>query len=248
MNPAPEFQAEIPVVLTATITPKVINAVSLDPEARLAEYRQVLQFCQQFAPVIFLENSRYPLERHPEFAGSLRLQVRRFAPSATPERGKGFQEFEMLDAWLATEPQPPVRWLKITGRYQLMNLPAMLAECRRDKDQLLLIDQIHRPQWARTYLFCTRTAFYKSYLQGIYRQCDDRAGDYYFIERVLFRALAKMPASEVRLFKTQPLFHAVAGATGTAYPRGYSQWLVKQCLRHLNRLVDERRLHYSRAQ
>jgi hypothetical protein len=245
MRRAAEFQAEIPVVLTATITPNVAGSTAMNPETRLAEYRQVLQFCQQFAPVIFLENSTYPLERHPEFSNSPRLQVRRFAPSLTPERGKGFQEFEMLDAWLASEPQPPARWLKITGRYRLLNLPAILAECRRNQTQALLIDQVHRLQWTRSYLFCASTAFYQSQLQGIYRQCDDR--DDHCIEHILFRTLAKMPASQVQLFRTQPRIQAVSGATGAVYPSGSWQWLAKQCLRRLNRVVNRRRLLYANS-
>jgi len=235
---------ELPIVLTATVTPNVTGAASIHPETRLAEYRQVLLFCQQFAPVIFLENSSYPLERHPEFAESPRLRVHRFAPSASPERGKGFQEFEMIDAWLAAEPAPPARWLKITGRYHLLNVAAMLAECRREEKFPLLIDQLYRQQLARTYLFCTRTDFYQAHLKNLFRQCDDRTGDW--IERVLFRELAKLPAGQVRMFKTQPHLRAQAGSTGAAYPTGNFQWLVKQCLRRVNRLVDERRLHYIR--
>src|SRR5215469_10598384 len=103
MPSATHFQSEIPVVLTATIKPNVTGAAAMNPETRLAEYRQVMQFCKQFAPVYFLENSTYPLESQPDFANSDRLRVRRFTPSKNPERGKGFQEFEMLDAWLASE-------------------------------------------------------------------------------------------------------------------------------------------------
>src|SRR6202012_5271573 len=147
-------------VLTATIIPNVTGAASVNPEIRLAEYRQVLQFCQQFAPVFFLENSAYPLERHPEFNESATLRVRRFAPPANPERGKGFQEFALLDAWLAAEPAPPVRWLKIPGRYQVLNLPAILAECRREQKFPMLIDQLYRQSLARTFLFFTSTEFY----------------------------------------------------------------------------------------
>ncbi|HUC84936.1 MAG TPA: hypothetical protein VL970_07075, partial [Candidatus Acidoferrales bacterium] len=171
-----ESPAEIPVVLTATVAPNVTGGAAVDPETRLAEYRSVMEFCQQFAPVFFLENSSYPLERHPEFAGSARLQVRRFAPSPHPERGKGFQEFEMLDAWLATEPEPPARWLKITGRYQLLNLAAVLADCRRDPERPLLIDRLYWQRWTRTYLFCVRSTFYQAHLRGCYRECDDRRG------------------------------------------------------------------------
>ena len=81
-----EPPVELPIVLTATVIPNVAGAAT-NPETRLAEYRQVLQFCQQFAPVIFLENSGYPLARHSEFTESPRLRVHQFAPSKNPERG-----------------------------------------------------------------------------------------------------------------------------------------------------------------
>jgi hypothetical protein len=242
-----EFPAEIPVVLTATIAPNMAGPAAADPEMRLLEYRRVLHFCQQFAPVYFLENSTYPLDRHPDFADSPRLRIRRFAPSKTPEFGKGFQEFEMLDAWLAGEPEPPARWLKITGRYQLLNLATILDDCRHDRERPLLIDRLYWERWARTYLFCAHTAFYQARLQGCYRECDDRAGEQHFIERVLYRRLAPLPPADVQLFRTQPRVQAVAGTTGATYPTGRLQWMVKQGLRQLNRLVDRRHLLYSKA-
>jgi hypothetical protein len=237
-----EPPAELPIVLTATIIPNVAGAAA-NPETRLAEYRQVLQFCLQLAPVIFLENSGYPLERHPEFAESPRLRVRQFAPSKNPERGKGYQEFEMLDAWLAAEPSPPARWLKITGRYQVLNLAAILAECRAQKNPLI-IDQVARSRLARTYLFCADTEFYQRQMRGKFQQCDDRTGE--FIEKVLFREFQKAPPPEICSFKTQPRISAVAGTSGANFPTGIFQWRVKQSLRWLNRLADKRRLWYSR--
>jgi hypothetical protein len=239
-----ENHDELPVVLTGTIIPNVTGAASANPETRLAEYCRVLQFCQQFTPVIFLENSGYPLERHPEFAESPRLRVRRFAPSARPERGKGFQEFEMLDAWLAAERQPPARWLKISGRYQLHNIDAILNECRMEQRSRLIIDQTARTGMARTYSFCVNTDFYRQQLGGLYQQCDDRTGEW--IERVLFRKLKTAPAGEVRLFVTQPRITAIAGSSGAAFPSGGGLWLGKQMLRNLNRLVDRKYLWYPK--
>ena len=238
-----EPPVELPIVLTATVIPNVTGGAAANPEMRLAEYRQVLQFCQQFAPVIFLENSGYPLARHPEFTETPRLRVRQFAPSKNPERGKGYQEFEMLDAWLAAEPSPPARWLKITGRYQVLNLAAILAEGRVQKSPMI-IDQVARSRSARTYLFCTDTEFYQRQMRGKFQQCDDRTGE--FIEKVLFREFQKTLSPEVCSFKTQPRISAVAGTSGANFPTGIFQWRVKQSLRWLNRLADKRRLWYSR--
>ena len=239
-----EGQAEIPIVLTATVVPAVTGAALADPAARLAEYAKAVQFYVRHAPVIFLENSSYPLERHAEFRETARLQVKRFPPSASPERGKGHQEFEMLDAWLAAETRPPARWLKITGRYQILNIQSLLSECRQGPDSGLIIDQVPRVGLARTYLFGATTSFYRERLAGIYRECDDRSGAW--IERILFRKLRDTHAGKVRSFKTQPRLFAVAGTAGSPYPRGWAQWRLKQTLRRINRLFDQTYLWYSR--
>jgi hypothetical protein len=238
MTTSSKAKGEIPIVLTATVIPNGVPTAAADPQVRLAEYARTLKFYLQFAPVIFLENSGYPLERHPEFCETARLQVKRFPLSANPKRGKGYQEFEMLDAWLEAEPEPPARWLKISGRYQICNIDSVLDECQADRQTALIIDQLKRLHFARTYLFSVDTDFYRQQLRGLYQQCDDPAGDW--IELVLFQKLKNIPTGTVRLFKTQPRLMATDGSSGTAFPSGRSQWFGKQILRSLNRLLDQK--------
>jgi hypothetical protein len=233
---------EIPIVLTATVIPNGVTAAISDPESRLQEYMAAVAFYREFAPVFFLENSAYPLEKHPEFRQTERLQVRRFQPSANPEHGKGYQEFEMLDAWMSSEARPPGQWLKISGRYQFLNISNILAECRSEAGVPLIIDQARRSSMARTYYFCATTEFYRNEMKGLYRQCDDRTGEW--IERILFRKLKR--AGDVRYFVTQPRIRAIAGGTGGSFPTGKGQWLFKQILRHLNRLADKRYLWHAK--
>jgi hypothetical protein len=244
MTPTPKIKTEIPIVLTATVIPNGVPTAAADPQVRLGEYARALKFYLQFAPVIFLENSGYPLRQHPEFHESARLQVKQFSPSANPKRGKGYQEFEMLDAWLASEPNPPKRWLKISGRYQICNVGSVLDECKKDGQSALLIDQLKHLHFARTYLFCVDTDFYRQQLRGLYQQCDDSAGSW--IERVLFQKLKKTPPGTVRLFRTQPRLMATDGSTGTAFPSGRGQWLGKQILRSLNQLGDQKYQWYQK--
>ena len=244
MKAADAHESELPIVLTATVAPQMTDGVSSDPEQRLTEYAEAVAFYIQHAPVIFLENSRYPLDRHAVFDEKTRLKVKQFNPSENPERGKGYQEFEMLDAWLASEPQPPARWLKITGRYQVLNIPAVLRECKADVESELIIDQLPRSGMARTYFFCVKTEFYKAKLRNLYQQCDDRTGKW--IERVLFQQLKYLPASDVRFFRTQPRIKATAGSSGAAFPTGKVQWFCKQLLRNANRLIDRQRLWHAR--
>ncbi|MBK6799323.1 MAG: hypothetical protein IPG76_21700 [Acidobacteria bacterium] len=40
--------------------------------------------------------------------------IRKFPLSASREKGKGYQEFEMLDSWIISEFDIPGRWIKIT--------------------------------------------------------------------------------------------------------------------------------------
>jgi hypothetical protein len=236
---------EIPIVLTGTIVPNVTGAAAADPLARLEEYRNSIRFYQQHAPVIFLENSSFALERDPEFRDSERLRVHRFPPSAFPERGKGFQEFEMIDRWLDSKAHSiPEQWIKITGRYKFQNIDSILNECRHEQARSLIVDQSPRAGFARTYAFWVRTSFYRQWMAGLYRQCDDSSGA--FIERVLFKQLKGVPKRDVRFFLTQPRLIAVAGSTGQAFPSGRAQWMLKQCLRTLNRFIDPRYLRYAK--
>lgn len=235
---------EIPIVLTATVIPNNPGAGPVNIEARLREYISALEFYLRVAPVIFLENSSYPLEQHPEFQESDRLRVHRFQPSRSPERGKGYQEFEMLDAWISSEARPPKHWLKITGRYQILNISSILNECSENAGIGLLIDQIPRTTAARTYLFYVSTEFYKTKVHGLYRKCDDQAGAW--IERVLFRELKGLPSSQVRAFATQLRLQATVGTSGQPFPVGRGQWFGKQILRRMNRLIDRQYLWYSK--
>jgi hypothetical protein len=238
MTSLPKAKTEMPIVLTATVIPNDVPTAAADPQVRLAEYIRTLNFYLQFAPVVFLENSGYPLARHPEFCENARLQVKQLPLSANPKRGKGYQEFEMLDAWLEAEPNPPVRWLKISGRYQICNIDRVLAECQSGRQSAMIIDQLKRRHFARTYLFCVDTDFYRQQLRRLYQQCDDPAGNW--IERVLFQKLKDIPAETVCLFKTQPRLMATDGSSGIAFPSGRGQWFAKQIWRSLNRQLDQK--------
>jgi hypothetical protein len=150
----------------------------------------------------------------------------------------------MLDAWLAAEPHPPARWLKISGRYQICNIVRILNECQVEPRSALVIDQLKHRVYARTYLFCVDTDFYRQWLRGLYLKCDDDKGNW--IERMLFLEMKDIPPPTIRLFRTQPLLTATDGSSGTAFPSGRGQWLCKQIFRSLNRLLDRKYLRYQK--
>lgn len=233
------------IVLTGTIIPHGVETPCADPTLRRAEYLRAIQFYRQWAPVYFLENSAYSLAEDPDFAEAEGFHVRKFPLSANPERGKGYQEFEMIDAWLVQEAQPPRRWVKVTGRYVIRNMAALLEECARDGDTGVIIDQIALHSAARTFLFAVQTEYYRAHLQGLYRQCDDRSPRH-IVEHVVFEALQSDPQKSFRLFANEPDLVAVAGSSGRDMQNSPARRLVKQTLRAANRLFDKRRIWYIR--
>lgn len=233
---------QIAIVLTGTIIPNADFTVYADPQIRRSEYLQAVRFYRQFAPVWFLENSSWDLLSDSEFTSIPDLRLRKFPLSRFPERGKGYQEFEMLDRWLACE-APPRRWIKVTGRYIYRNFEAVLNDCCNFSTARLLIDQQARAQVSRSAIFCIDTEFYQEYLRGLYQQCDDQSGAW--IERVLYQRLLNCPASEVHMFSVEPWLAGISGSLGVSLERKLLRHRAKQLLRRINFAVDRSRIWYQ---
>jgi hypothetical protein len=235
---------DLAIVLTGTIVPNAPFTAHNDPQARRQEYLSALRFYSQFAPVYFLENSIYPLSDDAEFHQLANVMIRQLPPSKSPERGKGYQEFEMIDGWLLSESQPPPRWIKITGRYFYRNFAELLADCRPQHKAEMIIDRCARFQSARTCLFYVVTDFYLQHIAGVFHRCDDERGDW--IEHVVYRQLASLPSSNTRVFFVEPHLTAISGSTGSYMQSKPIQYFLKQTLRRLNCRLDQRRLWYAR--
>ncbi len=235
---------DLAIVLTGTIIPSAPFTAHNDPQQRRREYLEAIRFYSRFAPVYFLENSSYRFVDDEEFNALPGVKLRQTVMSESPERGKGFQEFEMIDGWLTNEPQPPKRWMKITGRYLYRNFDRLIADCRRERTASIIIDRCARSRIARSYLFCAETDFYRKHIAGIYRECDDDAGEW--IERVLYRRLADLSSFEVRLFSIEPRLIGVSGTTGDSIETKASRYWMKRILRKLNYAIDRRQLWYTR--
>jgi hypothetical protein len=235
----------IPIVLTGTIAPNQLADAVRDPQVRKTEYLQAIDFYSPFSErIFFLENSSYPLRKEIAFSQFQNLHLRELPTSKHPERGKGFQEFEMLDMWMATESLLPACWLKISGRYIIRNIGEILEECGHETRASLIIDQNARSCTARTQIFYAASEPYLRTLKDIYRECDDRAG--HWIERALFKALKKNPEMAFRFFKHRPDLVGRSGTTGEEYPASALGRSLKQILRTGNRLFDKQYLWFSR--
>lgn len=235
---------DLAIVLTGTIIPNAPFTAHNDPQRRRREYLEAISFYSRFAPVYFLENSSYRLADDEEFNSLPGVKLRQMPMSESPERGKGFQEFEMIDGWIANELQPPKRWIKITGRYLYRNFADVFADCRLERKASMIIDRCARSRIARSYLFSVESEFYRKHIAGIYRECDDDAGQW--IERVLYRRLAELTSTDVRLFSIEPRLTGVSGTTGGSIETKASRYWIKRILRKLNYAIDRRQLWYTR--
>ena len=237
----------IPIILTGTIVPPMAGKVKMaavNPQIRRSEYLASIAYYRQFAPVYFIENSSYPLLQDPDFAPQPDFFPRQFPISEHPERGKGYQEFEMLDRWLEQEENPPPVWMKISGRYRIQNAAELLAAYSTSTPPPLVIDQSPLKRFARTYLFLATTAYYQKRVRGVYTRCDDTKGKW--IERVLFRALREDPDRSFELFRIYPVVEAIQGTTGKRLSKSAFGLALRNKLRAFNLKVDRRYLRFSR--
>ncbi len=234
----------IAIVLTGTIVPNAAFTVYADPGRRKREYLDAIHYYRQFAPVYFLENSSYCLASDADFTKIPNLIIKKLPLSGSPEKGKGYQEFEMIDAWLEGEKSPPWRWIKITGRYIYLNFRDLFEDCLPTTSYRLIIDQHKHSKMALTSLFCVDTEYYLDNLVGLYHDCDDRDGKW--IEQVIYDKITSLPKKDYRIFSVEPKLIGISGSNGSNLRSSQVKYLAKSLLRRLNYAFDRNHIWYSR--
>ena len=205
----------ISIVLTGTIVPNVkINSLYNDPNKRKEEYLKCIKYYTQFSTVYFLENSVYPLEQDIDFQTISNLIIRKFPPSSNPERGKGFQEFKMLDDWVINETDDVEHFIKITGRYFYPNFADIWQECQQKTKPKIIISQ-HLMVEARVELFFTNRSFYKDNFLNLYLYCDERTGiNVDTMDVWVYRKLKSLPKDFFEGFYSDTKRIGFAGTSG----------------------------------
>jgi hypothetical protein len=236
----PCVSADVAILLTGSIAPAVAFVALNDIAERRKQYLSALHFYRNFAPVYFLENSDYDVSRDPQFSDLSGVKIRKFEMLPDKGRGKGYQEFAMVDRWYDTEPTPPSRFLKITGRYILRNVVNLLAECRCAPKDTLLIDEYPGRRVALTSVFSADWKRYGQVMKGLYRQMDDSAGTW--AEHVFYRAL--MREAGVQSFANEPDLAGISGSTGAALEDSRWKWAAKQISRTANRTITKRNIYF----
>lgn len=233
---------DIGITLTGTIAPNSTFVAHSDPKTRRLEYLNAINYYKKFAPVYFLENSDYPLLDDKDFVDA-GVFLRKFQPSLHFNKGKGYQEFEMIEKWLESEEYLPERFIKITGRYIIVNFQRIFNECLAERSDCLVIDQLAGRRVALSRLFYTGSGYYEKYLKGLYLDSDDAKNDW--VERVLYRKIM-MSGMASKIFSVEPWFCGVEGSSGMDIGTNRIKYLIKYAMRRFNYMFDKRRL-YLRA-
>lgn len=186
--------------------------------------------------IVLAENSGFDptqsavMER---FIQSGRLKFIAAPPSENPEKGKGFQEFEMLDNVVEQLGDDYESFVKITGRYRVPNVAQLVTS----PPSGIRIDRHRKMKVAITGFFHCRVDFYQKHLSGIFREADDEKG--VFIEHVLYRKLAQLPGDDVQLFHQNPEYRGVSGSHGNSMQRHPLKMKVRNTERRLLQLLGQ---------
>lgn len=232
-------QNDISIVLTGTIIPNTTNVTHNNVDQRREEYLDCIRYYMQFGKVYFLENSTYDVSSDPFFSDP-GFELIKIKPSDYFHRGKGFQEFEMIDSWVHSGVELPSKWIKVTGRYKYMQFHRIIDDVQR-REQSFVIDQFHKSKTAFTGLFYTTMDFYKSNMMGIYAECNDATGDW--IEKVLYKKLRTVEQKEYRCFSIEPLISGISGTTGRPYGNDLKHQ-IKRIMRKVNLVFNNKMLYW----
>jgi len=206
------------------------------------EYLNTIKYYLKYGVVYFLENSGYKFCDDNEFNTLKNLNIREIPKSNFYLKGKGFQEFEMLDYWISHEKNIPRKWFKITGRYIYQNIEKLCYDCINSFDVTMIIDLYKKNKKANTAIFYIDTQFYCDYILGLYLDCDDETNK--SIEVIMFNLLKKLKNSNTRMFYLEPDVKATSGSTGKKIRNNIFLNYIKNILRKINQLVSSKYILY----
>ncbi len=223
---------DVSICMTATIAPKTVMVSRTDVESRLSDYKNCIRFYLEATdlPIVFIENSDYDLSEDRDFAyfQSLdRFESLRIQAHPDQSKGKGFQEFFILDEYVKNHMNAKTL-VKVTGRYIVENISEILAKVQAP----LSIDMHRKMKVAITGFFVINKALYEEQFMGAYAQANDPEG--IFIEHVLYEIIQKNALEYTRLLPLNPHYVGVSGSYGASLQRNKYKMMVRSVERRLS--------------
>jgi hypothetical protein len=226
------------ILLTGTIIPNSIYTQHVNHVERLNEYIMAIKFyLGEFKndDVFFLENSEYDLEND-ELIKSLcsnkRFSVLKFKKSDKYYEGKGYQEFEMIDAAVHKLQNEYQSFIKVTGRYIVKNAFKITNfNCKG-----LVVDLHKNSKIAQTYFIYFTTQFYINYLKGEFKKVNDNES--VIIEKVIYQKIILSNCiDKCQLFNKTPILEGVSGSYKIVLKRNALKVLIRNIERFFYRIL-----------
>ena len=257
---------KLAILLTATVKVQVRGG-NFSVEERAKMYADTLRYYSNVVgrkyPIIFLENSDYDLSgMKKEFEGKLDIEWIQLLPlEPIPfdgNKGKSYNEYLMIKEGIlrSDKIKSCTHFLKITGRYAMVNIPTMIKEiekCAEDKVFMGDIKDTNFHKWLgiKTYghwgdsrFWVAQVDYYKKELLDCYQEMNDCVYGKW-AEHYLLRMARKFKADKrfIFRFRNQVLFNGITGmrtseelATGKYRQDSLSQRMKCQ-VRHLLRVL-----------
>lgn len=225
-------------LITGTIIPNSNFVTHANINQRRQEYINGLLFYSQQFPeddLFFLENSSYDFNSDTEFEKLFKgknIQLLKFPTSDKYSLGKGYQEFEMLDKSIEKLASRYQCFIKITGRYKVLNL----KEITNTKCESMIADSHKTPKVTQTNVFYIDTEFYKTYIKGLYLHVNDAEGIY--IEHLVYETLiSKNMLCKTSLFSKNPIITGFSGSYGGTLHRNKYKMMLRNNERKILKLL-----------
>ncbi len=231
-------------VLTGNIVPDTSNTAITDPEQRALEYARAIRFYKEEGPypVYFVENSNYDIEGDPNLGPLLdsdRFHVHRVSSKGCPERGKGYEEFRILDSMVEKlHEEGYQRLIKVTGRYIVRNFRSEIPK-RTDRAYIDLHPRI-KSGVAITAFFVCPVPYYLEHLQGLYKEVNE--AERITIEKCVFQRLDGLGREAPRLLPREPIFEGISGTSGYPIGRNPYRRAARNIYRQLLRMSGYKRI------
>lgn len=222
------------ILLTGTIKVNTNFVEVIDWKIRREEYLKAIKYYTNFGTVVFLENSSYDVENDEEFKKIKNLIIYKMKPSKYFDRGKGYQEFEMIDTFVKDYRYKYNGFIKVTGRYIIEDFKKIMDEISKEKTSDMIIDVSKKYKQAWTYLFFVKRNFYKNYLLNLYKNANDLKGKY--IEHVIYdNIMENKHKYKFRMFFNECNIIGKSGSTGVKYTkRSNIKLFLKSYIRKLS--------------